>query len=264
MRTMGRLIKERLASGQVVRLFGLGQVFHPKLVEILGEHGGYDGLWLDQEHSGMTLDQLERSVLAARLYGLDHFVRMPAVDYASVMRPLEAGVGGVMFSMIRDAEHAAQAVRWAKFHPKGERGLNGSNRDGRFALMPLEEYVVKANEETFVGIQLETARAIEEAAQIAGIPDVDLLFIGPADLSQVLGVPGQFEHPSCLAAIERIAQVCRNAGKPWGLVPRGADYARRMRSMGCQMFVFGFDHHAMHEGIRAFKSRYAEFFDSAT
>lgn len=259
---MGKKIKDRLAEGRFVRLFGLGQVFHPKLVEILGEHGGYDGLWLDHEHSGLTLPQLEWAVLAARNYGLDHFVRMPAVDYASVMRPLEAGVGGVMFSMIRDAEHAERAVRWAKFHPRGERGLNGSNRDGRFSLMPIDEYVAKANAETFVGIQLETANAIEQAAAIAAIPDVDLLFVGPADLSQVLGVPGQFEHPKCLAAIERIAGICRDAGKPWGIVPRGADYARRMAALGCRMFVFGFDHHAMHEGVRAFQARYADFFGS--
>ncbi|WP_152049656.1 HpcH/HpaI aldolase family protein [Tautonia marina] len=253
-------IKDRLAQGKTVRLFGVGQLFHPKLVEIIGEHGGYDGLWLDQEHSGLSLREIETAVVAARGYGLDHFVRMPATDYASIMRPLEIGAGGVMVSMVRSPEDAEQAVRWAKFWPRGERGMNGGNRDGRFGLTPLAEYVEKANAETFVGIQIETAGAIESIAEIAAVPDVDLLFVGPADISQVLGVPGQFEHPKCFETIERIADACRSAGKPWGVVPRGPEYAERMAKLGCKMFVFGFDVHALHEGIRTMKRRYEPFF----
>ena len=191
---------------------------------------------------------------------MDHFVRLPATDYASIMRPLEAGAGGVMVSMVRSAAEAEQAVRWAKFWPRGERGMNGGNRDGRFGLTPLAEYAAKANAETFVGIQIETAGAIAAVAEIAAVPDVDLLFVGPADLSQVLGVPGDFENPRCLDAIERIARACAEAGKPWGIVPRGREYAERMRGWGCRMFVLGFDIHAFHAGIRAAKERYAAFF----
>jgi len=96
---------------------------------------------------------------------------------------------------------AEQAVRWAKFWPRGERGLNGGNRDGRFGLTPLPEYMAAANASTFIGIQIETAGALAGAAAIAAIPDVDLLFIGPSDLSQVLGVPGDFENSRYLAGI---------------------------------------------------------------
>ncbi|HWE35968.1 MAG TPA: aldolase/citrate lyase family protein [Isosphaeraceae bacterium] len=256
---MGR-IKELLAKGEVVRLFGLGQLLAPKLVEIVGAHGGFDGLWLDLEHAGLTMKDVEVATLAARAVGLDHFVRLPATDYAQVMRVLEAGAGGVMVSMVRDADGAEQAVRWAKFWPRGERGLNGGNRDGRFGLTPLPEYVQKANAETFVGIQIETAGAIAAVEQIAAVPDVDLVFVGPADISQVLGVPGQFEHPKCLETIERIAEACARAGKPWGIVPRGPEYAARMERWGCRMFVLGFDIHAFHAGIRAAKERYGRFF----
>ncbi len=250
-------IKQLLAEGRVVRLFGCGQLCSPKLIEMVGAHGGYDGLWLDVEHAGLTMRDVELATLAADAVGLDHFVRLPATDYASIMRPLEAGAGGVMVSMVRSAEEADRAVRWAKFHPRGERGLNGGNRDGKFGLTPLPDYVTQANDRTFVGIQIETPGALDSVAEIAAVPDVDLVFVGPADLSQILGVPGQFEHPDCLVAIRRIADACRAAGKPWGIVPRGADYAARMYSMGCRMFVIGFDVHALHAGIRAAKERYA-------
>ena len=256
---MARL-KQLLAEGRTVRLFGIGQLIAPKLVEIVGEHGGFDGLWLDAEHAGFGIREVELATMAARAYGMDHFVRLPATDYAAIMRVLEAGAGGVMVSMVHSAAEAERAVRWAKFHPRGERGLNGGNRDGRFGLMPLPEYVARANAETFIGIQIETAGAIDAVEQIAAVPDVDLLFVGPADISQVLGIPGDFENPRCLEVIARIADACRRAGKPWGIVPRGPDYAARMAALGCRMFVLGFDIHAFHAGIRAAKERYAAFF----
>jgi len=154
-------------------------------------------------------------------------------------------------------------VQWAKFAPRGCRGLNGSNRDGRFGLDPLTEFVARANAETFVGIQIETAGALEEVEKIAAIPDVDLLFVGPVDLSQVLGVTGQFEHPKCLAALERIAKACKDAGKPWGIVPQGPEYADRVFQMGCRLFVIAFDIRCVHAGIQATKTRYGSFFTPA-
>jgi 2-keto-3-deoxy-L-rhamnonate aldolase RhmA len=257
-------IKQLLAAGQTVKMFGLGQLLSPKLIEIVGLHGGFDALWLDAEHAGLDMRQVELATLAAMAYGLDHFVRLPATDYASVMRPLEAGAGGVMISMVRGAEEADRAVRWAKFWPRGERGMNGGNRDGRFGLTPLADYAARSNAETFVGIQIETATAIAAVREIAAVPDVDLLFVGPADISQVLGLPGDFENPRCLETIEGIARACQDAGKPWGIVPRGPEYAARMAGWGCRMFVLGFDIHVAHAGIRATKQRYGGFFPEAS
>jgi 2-dehydro-3-deoxyglucarate aldolase/4-hydroxy-2-oxoheptanedioate aldolase len=253
-------IKQLLSEGKVVRAFGFGQLLSPKLVEILGEHGEFDALWLDFEHAGLTMKEVELATMAARAYGLDHFVRLPATDYATVMRPLEAGAGGVMFSMITSPAEAERAVRWAKFWPRGERGLNGGNRDGRFGLMPLAEYTREANASTFVGVQIETAGALASVAEIVAIPDVDLIFVGPSDLSQILGLTGDFENPRCLDAIQSIAHACADARKPWGIFSRGPDYVNRMRDWGCQLFVLGADIHMFHAGIRQLKERYAPFF----
>ncbi len=253
-------IKQLLAEGKLVRVFGMGQLLCLKLIEILGEHGGFDALWLDFEHAGLTMKDIELATMAAKYYGLDHFVRLPATDYASVMRPLEAGAGGVMISMVRSPAEAREAVRFAKFWPEGERGLNGGNRDGRFGLEPLAQYTARANAETFVGVQIETAGALAQVAEIAAIPGVDLLFVGPSDLSQVLGVTGDFENPKCLAAIEGIARACALAGKPWGVFSRGPEYSARMKDWGCKLFVLGADIHVVHAGVRNLKERYAAFF----
>ena len=253
-------IKQLLAEGKVVRTFAVGQLFSPKLIEIVGEHGGFDALWIDIEHAGLSMRDVELATMAARSYGLDHFARLPATDYAAVMRPLEAGAGGVMFSMVKSVEEVERAVQWAKFWPRGERGLNGGNRDGRYGLAPLAEYMAAANADLFVGVQIETAGALAALAEIAAVPDVDLLFVGPSDLSQVLGVPGQFDHPRCLAAIENLARVCAQAGKPWGVFSRGPEYAARMRELGCQLIVLTSDLQAVHTGIRSAKERNTGFF----
>lgn len=259
---MGR-IKEKVARGEIVRLFGVGQLLSSKLIEIVGLHGGMDGLWIDAEHAGLTLREIELATLSARAAGLDCFVRLPATDYATIMRPLEAGAGGIMVSMVENAAHAEQAVQWAKFFPRGMRGVNGGNRDGDYGLKPVKKLVAEANDQVFLGIQIETPGALAEVESIARIPDIDLLFVGPADLSQIVGHPGEFEHPDCFKAIDRIAEACARAGKPWGIVPRGREYADRMASKGCIMFVLAMDTHVVHAGINVMKERYTGFFQTS-
>src|SRR6516164_2033451 len=145
---MGLRLKELLAQGKLVRVFGLGQLCHPKIVEMVGFHGSYDAVWLDQEHAGISIAQIEEATRAARGVGLDSFVRLAATDYATVMRPLEAGAGGVMAAQVRNARQVEDVVRWAKFHPQGLRGVNGTGVDGGYGTLPAAEYMRRANAET--------------------------------------------------------------------------------------------------------------------
>ena len=96
-------VKELLGQGKLVRVFGVGQLCHPKIVEMIGYHGGFHAVWLDQEHAGLTLDQIEQAARAARASGIGSFVRLTATDYATVMRPLEAGAGGIMAAQVKSA-----------------------------------------------------------------------------------------------------------------------------------------------------------------
>ena len=116
---MAGRMKEWLRQGQLVRVFALGHLCHPKVIEMLGLRGGWQAVWLDQEHAGLTQDQLEQGLRAARAAGLETFVRLAPTDYATVMRPLEAGAGGVMAAQVRGAAQAEEVVRWAKFAPRG-------------------------------------------------------------------------------------------------------------------------------------------------
>src|SRR5262249_30774978 len=127
---MGSRLKEGLAQGRLVRVFCLGHLCSPKWVEIIGVLGGYDAVWLEQEHGALSIEQIEQAGRAARGCGLDTFVRLAPTDYATVMRPLEAGAGGIMAAQVRSARQAEEIVHWAKFHPRGARGFNNTGIDG--------------------------------------------------------------------------------------------------------------------------------------
>ena len=257
---MGGRLKELLANGKLVRVFCLGHLCDPKMVEIIGLHRGYDAVWLDQEHCALTLEQIQQAARAARGSGLDSFVRLAPTDYATVMRPLEAGAGGIMAAQVRSARQTEQILQWAKFHPRGLRGINNSGIDGAYGTIPFADYLRQANAETFVAIQIEHVDALEEVDAIAAVKDVDVLFVGPADLSQSMGLPGEWNHPKLWSALERVAQAANNHGIHWAILPPDPRYARRCVDLGCRMLSLGLDVWAMQKGLKAFQQEYAEFF----
>jgi 4-hydroxy-2-oxoheptanedioate aldolase len=255
--TMTCRLKERLGQGQLTRVFCAGQLCHPKIIEIVGQHGGYDAVWLDQEHAGLTIAQIEESARAARASGLDSFVRLYATDYATVMRPLEAGANGIMAAQVRSAKETADIVRWAKFHPHGLRGVNSTGVDGRYGTMPVVDYMQAANASTFIAIQIEHVDAVAEVEKIAAVPQLDVLFVGPADLAQSMGIPGQWDHPQVWSAIERTARAAQAAGIRWAILPRDAVYARRCVEIGCRMLSIGLDVWAFKRGLKGIDAEYA-------
>jgi 2-keto-3-deoxy-L-rhamnonate aldolase RhmA len=126
--------------------------------------------------------------------------------------------------------------------------------------MPLAEYFLCANEETIVGVQIEHIDAVEIVEKIAAVPDVDFLFIGPADLSQSMGIAGEWEHPRLWQAIERVARVSAERNVPWAILPLSPEHARRCVSLGCRMLSVGLDMWAFRRGLQQFQQIYAEFF----
>lgn len=256
-------LRALLKSRPIVRCCAFGQLCHPKLIEMVGHMGAFDAIWLDQEHVGLTMPQIEEANRAARSVGLPSFVRLPATDYASVMRPLEAGASGIMASMVRSAAETRSIVNWAKFHPQGGRGVNGTGVDGGYGQYPGADYFKRANERTFIAIQIEHADAVAEVEAIAAVPDVDLLFIGPADLSQSMGLPGQWSHPDVLKAVEKVAKACTAHGVAWGILPRDAAHADQCRNLGCRLFSIGMDVWFFQRGLRSYIEQWPGYFPNS-
>lgn len=254
-------LKHRLQQGELVRVLGVGRVMHHSILQMIGLSGGYHGLWFDQEHCGVSVPEIEIGAMAARAHGMDTFVRIAPTDYATVTQCMEAGSSGIMAAQIESAEQAEEIVRWSKFYPRGARGLNSGGWDGDFGNMPLAEFCEKANRDSFVVIQIETAGAVEDCEKIAAIDGVDLLFVGPSDLSQNLGVTGQLFHEKCISAIDRVAAACQKHGKQWGAVCAGADHADMLLDKGCRMISPTADVKLVQLGLAAVEQAYPKLFN---
>ena len=257
---MKNTIIQRLTSGQIVRSLFLGALAHPKLVEVAGLVGDLHGVWFDQEHAAIPHQQLELLLMASRAAGLDAFVRLPPTDYATVMRPMEAGASGVMAAMVRDVAQVRQIVRWTKYPPLGSRGLFQANFEAGYGTIDPAQHVENANRNRWLAIQIETPEALESVEEIAAVEGVDWLFVGPSDLACMLGVPGQVLHPKCVAANQRVAEACRKAKKPWGTLARSPEHAAKCRELGCQFFSLVGDMDLVHRGFAATKKMYGDFF----
>jgi 2-dehydro-3-deoxyglucarate aldolase/4-hydroxy-2-oxoheptanedioate aldolase len=259
---MAGFFKDLLASGELIRVFCSGRMLHPVSIQMFGLAGGYHGFWLDAEHAGLSTEQISLGVLAGRACGLGSFVRLPVTNYATVTQALESGADGVMAAQVNSAAEAEQFVRWAKFAPRGQRGLNTQGADAHYTHKSQIQLAQEANRDHFTAIQIETLGALEEVGAIAAIDDVDLLFVGPADLSQALGVLGQADDEKVWDAIGKVAAACAQHGKAWGIVPASPAFADRCVELGCRMITFGSDVMAMRLGIQAVKTMYANQFDA--
>lgn len=252
-------IKQRLARGEEVNIFSVGAIPSPKIIEMVAMVGGYHGIWIDEEHAALTQRDFELLALACRSVGLDSYVRVAPVHYAAIMRPMEAGVGGIMAAQVRSLDEVQQIVNWAKFPPLGQRGLNPSNFEGGYATRGLSEIVESGNRDRWLSVQIETVEALNCVTQIAQVAGVDHLFVGPADLSVALGVPGQFLHEKCKAALAQVSAACQQAAKSWGILVRSPEHAQLCKSLGCQLFAFANDLSAFMQGLKAIQSNYASF-----
>ena len=165
-----------------------------------------------------------------------------------------------MAAQVRNGTQTEEIVRWAKFHPRGIRGINNTGVDGRYGMTPLAEYLRETNARTFIAIQIENVEALEDVDRIAAVKDVDVLFVGPADLSQSMGIPAEWEHPRLWQALERVARAAKNHGIHWAILPLSPAHARRCVDMGCRMLSLGLDVWMVQRGLAAFQSEYAEYF----
>ena len=256
-------IKEKLAAGKIVRVVNLGSlVNHPRFVEYIGLTGDFDGVWIDQEHNPVTQRDIELALMASRAGGIEAFARVPPTDYGTIMRPMEAGCCGVMVAQIRSLEDAQRMVQWAKYPPVGIRGLYSSNAEMRYGKLQVADQVVKANRERWLCLQIETLEALEIVDKIAALEGVDSLFVGPMDLSCVLGVTGDALHPKCVEALERVSEAARAKGKSWGVLSVSPEHAAKCRELGCQLFSITGEADIYKRGFREVKQDYAELFDA--
>ncbi len=248
-------VKAKLAKNQPV----LGTTLHlmdAALFE-LASLMGYDLIWMDMEHHTYSLETAATMMRAARVGGADIIARPARGEFTRLQRMLEAGAQGIMYPRCASAEEARQVVEAVKFAPQGRRGCDASNPDAQYCLVPQAQYVRRANEETFIIIQLEEPEAIERAEEIAAVEGIDALMLGPGDLSVLTGIPAQMDHPTIQKAFETVAAGARNAGKHLASVTFSAEHAKKMLDMGARILFHGADILLIKAGLERIQREFA-------
>ena len=191
---------------------------------------GVDWVLLDLEHGAGGEEQVGPVVLAAGAYGVPTVVRVESAERIRLGRVLDLGAAGVMLPRLDTAAEVKTALRHLRYPPNGDRGVATYNRACRFGLDPAA--LDRANSEVLGVVQIESVRAVDQVEQIAALDGVDVLFVGPRDLSHDLGVPGDVQAPSYLEALNRVRSAAQQFGKSCGLlVPSGAA-AAEMHAQG--------------------------------
>lgn len=257
---MAGLLKKLLSEQRVLRGFAVGRLPHVVALEIFGLSGSFDVVWLDQEHGGLTTEQIVSLNIAARANGLACFVRMPFTHYSLASQNLESGIDGVMAARIRSADEAREFVRWCKFAPAGNRGLNTSGADGLYTGKSAGQFAVDANRDNFVAIQIETVSAASQVDEIAAIQGVDMLFVGPSDLSQEMGMLGQPDCDGVRNVIQQVSAACKKHGKHWGIVATDAEQAERFIRSGCKLVSVTCDVAALRLGLETLRREFEPVF----
>ncbi|WP_347350341.1 aldolase/citrate lyase family protein [Intrasporangium sp.] len=232
----GRL-KARLAAGETT--FGTFVGGASSLVAEACAAAGLDWLLLDLEHGGGGEEQLRSTIPAAAAYGVPTIVRAETTERIRAGRILDQGATGVMFPRVDSVAMAQQAVRAMRYPPSGERGVATYNRACRFGLDP--GALDRADEQVLGVIQVETLGALREVDAIAALDGVDVLFVGPRDLSHALGVPGQVGAPAFVEATEAVLAAGQRHGTAVGLLVGDGASARRWAERGWQFVAIGSD-----------------------
>ncbi len=205
-------------------------------LELLGL-SGFDFAVLDTEHGFFNPESVERMVRAAEGAELPVIVRVPnCLASADAGRALDAGACGILFPRADSDAPVRAAVESVKYAPVGKRGLAGV-RANRYGGVPFDHWVLEANQGTNVFVQIETAGALNAVDEIAADPWVDVLFVGPNDLSQALGVPGHYDDPRYRSAVEKVGAAARAHGKAAGIMLRTVEQIPALAALGYTVFT---------------------------
>jgi len=230
--------KNKLKDGKPV--FGpFMKSIDPAFIEIAG-YSGFDFVILDMEHGPAGFPELQNLIRAAVLSNIVPIVRTSDSSEVSIAKPLDLGALGVQIPQVSSSAMAKDCLKAARFFPEGNRGVCRFVRAAEYSSMPRDDYFKRANE-ILVIIQLEGKEAILDIENILKVEGIDIIFIGPYDLSQSLGLPGQVSHPLVIEAMNNIVKRAREMGKIVGTFTDTPQAAEIWKKAGVQYISYSVD-----------------------
>ena len=243
-------VKQRLAQGE--RVFGtmVFEFFSPGMPQI-AKVAGAEFILFDMEHTALDLPEVKRLVACCRGLDLPPYVRVPATDYHFIAHALDAGATGIMVPMVETVEQAEFIVSCTRYPPAGRRGAAFGFAHDDYTGGDVAAKVAAANARTLVMALIETERGAANVEAIAAVPGIDVLWLGHFDLTNFMGIPGEFEHPAFEAAVRAIGQAAQRHGKLAATLASTPAWAGRFHAIGFRMFAYGLDVQLFQQALAA-------------
>lgn len=229
-------LKEKLKAGEAAA--GMFMTCNaPDLVEIAAL-AGFDFVIIDGEHGPMGPESIQGMIRAAEVRNITPIVRIPNHLESSVLHNLDIGAHGLQIPQVNDAKTAETLIGYGKYEPVGHRGV-AFPRAADYGMS--DGYFEHENKETMFVMHCENEKCLENLDEICRNPEVDVIFLGPYDMSQSMGIPGQVNHPRVEAAAEKVLEVCTKYGKTAGIYCGSGEIARKRREQGFRYLAIGMD-----------------------
>lgn len=230
-------VRQALKAGKVQLGLNFGQLRSAEVPRLLAA-AGFHWAFIDCEHGNFDLETVNDVCRVAQLVGLCPVLRVADLQYSLVARALDCGAQGIIFPRIEDPKLLETALSWTKFPPVGVRGYGLMAPHTDYEALSFDQVIAHVNENTLTVLQIETKRAVEAREEILSVPGIDAVMIGPADLSISMGVPGEFQHPKMIEAMDSVRETCERYGIAPGTQTRAVPQARfwkdrGMRFLGC-------------------------------
>jgi 2-keto-3-deoxy-L-rhamnonate aldolase RhmA len=242
-------VKRKLAAGGTALGAMVFEFLSPGLPQI-ARNAGAEFLLYDMEHTGLGFETLKPQVALCRGLDIVPLVRVPRGEYPFIARALDIGAFGVMVPMVATAEEAGSIVACTRYPPAGRRGAAFGFAHDDYQGGDLTAKIDALHERTMAIVQIETDEGLANVESIAAVPGVDVLWIGQFDLTNFLGIPGDFAHPRFVAALRRILGACAASGVTPAILATddasASDFGRR----GFRMMAYGVDHLLLQEAMR--------------
>jgi len=200
---------------------------------------GFDWLLVDLEHGAGGEEALVGQLLAGAAHNVPVLVRTESVERIRVGHVLDLGVHGVMYPRLNTPEEVVESLRHLWYPPRGDRGIAGFNRARQFGGDGRSSEQV--NDSILSIIQIETVPALSDVDKIAAIPGVDVMFVGPSDLSAAMGIPGQFDAPELIEALKRVVDACQRENVAAGILTADPDRVAGLQDLGFNFVAVGSD-----------------------
>ncbi len=233
--------RERLLRGETVYGCGL-QVYRAPEIPRAFAAAGFDYVFIDMEHGSFNLETVHDMIVSSKLAGISPIVRVGELQYTLCARLLDQGAQGIILPRVEDPAVLAEALSWLRFPPVGKRGygVNPTMIDYETRSMP--EVIEHQNRETLAVMQIETVAAVERREELLSLPGLDVMMIGPADLSISLGIPGQFDNPLLIETVDKVVETCNRVGVVPGIQTRGVAMAKFWAERGMRFVGVAAEH----------------------